>query len=146
MIAPLDPRCTVHTNAGKNVDFFFQILRLILFKAYIDISDMAKALYNKYPEYERKKFKVFRTNVEAVFNKLCQDAGGGGGSDQKKAAPIEIEDHERAPMVIDTSSSDEADKTTKVNGSSMNNTVTKLYSSSSTITPKTDFDRIKGKD
>ena len=37
---------------------------------YIDIEAMCKTLHNKYPEYNRKKFRVFKVQVETAFQKL----------------------------------------------------------------------------
>ena len=31
---------------------------------------MCKTLHNKYPEYNRKKFRVFKAQVETAFQKL----------------------------------------------------------------------------
>ena len=37
---------------------------------YIDIEAMCKTLHFKYPEYNRKKFRVFKAQVETAFQKL----------------------------------------------------------------------------
>ena len=37
---------------------------------YIDIEAMCKSLHGKYPEYNRKKFRVFKEQVETAFQKL----------------------------------------------------------------------------
>ena len=41
-----------------------------ILQQYIDIEAMCKTLHNKYPEYNRKKFRVFKQQVETAFQKL----------------------------------------------------------------------------
>ena len=45
---------------------------------YIDIEAMCKSLHGKYPEYNRKKFRVFKEQVETAFQKLL--SGGAPSS------------------------------------------------------------------
>merc|ERR1712037_1428 len=79
-------------------------------KAYIDYNDMAKSLHDKFPEYKRIKFKVFRVTVEDCFNKILTALNKESESPQKetpkettkekevpKEAPNEKESSKEAP-------------------------------------------------
>ena len=92
---------------------------------------MARYLYNKYTDYGRLKFKVFKKNVDEGFNEFIKNS-----VNEEKEKPSE----KTEPIAIDSSSDSEiqAVEQTKVTNTNMNNTITDLYA-----TPKTDFDKIK---
>ncbi len=127
-------------------------------KQYIDIDDMSKNLYKRYPEYGRQKLKVFHASVDKAFNELVEaannpkpDASKDKSKDKEKEKEKSTDKkttsstptpssssssaHKRkmADRVLSSSSSSDDDIRTvtavKGKGSSVNNTITDLYAS-----------------
>ena len=63
---------------------FARKFKCFIFQAYIDYNDMAKSLHDKFPEYKRIKFKVFRVTVEDCFNKILTALNKESESPQKE--------------------------------------------------------------
>lgn len=70
--AKLVPRITIYLEKNKDKvgippQFTNTVLLTpLLIQQYIDIEAMCKWLHNKYPEYNRKKYRVFKTQVRII--------------------------------------------------------------------------------
>ena len=66
---------------------------------YIDIEAMSKSLHTTFPEYNRRKFKVFRTQVDNTFKVLMADMKKKGGPKKVEApvAPAPVSSPARVP-------------------------------------------------
>ena len=40
---------------------------------YVEVEKMAKSLHECYPEYKRRKFKVFKNQVDSAFRICCDE-------------------------------------------------------------------------
>ena len=40
---------------------------------YVEVEKMAKTLHECYPEYKRRKFKVFKSQVDTAFKICCEE-------------------------------------------------------------------------
>merc|ERR1719412_2776465 len=50
---------------------------------YVEVEKMAKTLHENYPEYKRRKFKVFKNQVDSAF-KICCDEMATKKKEKKK--------------------------------------------------------------
>jgi len=89
---------------------------------YIDIHRMSENLHNNYPDYRRRKFKVFKDQVEFAFKSLTEDMGSRKKSNKKKKVASEATSKETIVEEI------QIDDETTVKGSTMNSRLSNLYS------------------
>ena len=52
---------------------------------YVEVEKMAKTLHENYPEYKRRKFKVFKSQVDTAF-KICCDEMASKRKEKKKSS------------------------------------------------------------
>ena len=114
----------------------------------IELDDMARKLWEKFPEYQRIKKKLFKEKVSAAFDEVVAsyNTASEGATEKAKASDSE-HDNSKEITISSGAESDASDaKTTKVSGKTMNQTVSNLYSSgkkSEKEQKPTDFDKIK---
>ena len=67
---------------------------------YIDIEAMSKSLHTTFPEYNRRKFKVFRTQVDNTFKVLMADMKKKGGPKKVEAPAAPAPDPVSSPARV----------------------------------------------
>lgn len=55
---------------------------------YVEVERMAKNLHESYPEYRRKKFKTFKSQVETAFRICCDEMASRRKEKKKKSVLI----------------------------------------------------------
>jgi hypothetical protein len=66
---------------------------------YIDISDMSRTLHKKYPEYGRRKLKVFYEICETCFNSLMKSTAAAAAASAAAAAAQAAQAAPAAPVI-----------------------------------------------
>ncbi len=87
---------------------------------YIDVQGMARELHKRFPEYGRRKLKVFNQQVNDVFEMIASRGGKEGEGDD--------EDDDKDLEFVSVSTAEEEDETKVRTG--MNSTMNALYSKS----------------
>jgi ribosome biogenesis ATPase len=88
---------------------------------------MTKSLHNKYPEYNRIKYKVFTSQVQVAFERAVQRLMEEAG--QPEAGDDKDEEEEKNNKKKEKEKAEKAriEKENKANGKSMTNTMNELY-------------------
>ena len=89
---------------------------------YIDVEKMSHSLHDKYPDYRRKKLKVFKNQVEFAFKSLTDEMVA-----KKKDKKKNTKADEKLVIEEIRVEEDDEDETT-VKGTSMNSRLSSLYS------------------
>ena len=89
---------------------------------YIDVEKMSHSLHDKYPDYRRKKLKVFKNQVEFAFKSLTDEMVA-----KKKDKKKNMKADEKLVIEEIRVEEDDEDETT-VKGTSMNSRLSSLYS------------------
>ena len=92
----------------------------------MDIDEVTKVLHQKFPDYQRYKYKQFNKIVTSAYEKLCA----------QMTKKMEAEATKKEEVQID--SSDGEDSSPKVSSTNMSKTMSDLYN-----TPKTEFEKVK---
>ena len=71
----------IDTGAEKCISYFQDNKSL----KYVEVEKMAKTLHENYPEYKRRKFKVFKSQVDTAF-KICCDEMASKRKEKKKTS------------------------------------------------------------
>ena len=104
---------------------------LLTFQAYVDIDEVTKVLHQKFPEYQRYKYKQFNKIVTQAYEKLCAEMTKKLEAESKKQPESKKEE-------VQIDSSDSENSSPKVSSTNMSKTMSDLYN-----TPKTEFEKVK---